>query len=124
GEFTKEGGKSHPVLQKDRLHAEADVTYPACPQTDVQVRTILQASGIDWEALAGIMYRHQRGLSLPNMDRDMVLAAIEMLRSLVPDEPSQGAGESDQEQRNEESEAEQGRSLEVLRRRLELATSI
>ena len=123
-EFTKEGGENIRVLKKVRLHDVSVVTYPAYPQTDVQVRNILQASGIDWEALAGIMYRHQRGLSLTNMDRDMVLAAIEMLRSLVPDEPSQGAGESDQEQRNEESEAEQGRSLEVLRRRLELATSI
>ena len=82
------------------------------------------ASGIDWEALAGILYRHQRGLSLTDTDRDMVQAAIEVLRSLVPDEPSQGAGESDQEQRDEKNKAEQGRSLEMLRRRLELAMRI
>ncbi len=123
-EFSKEDGENIRILKKVRLHDVSVVTYPAYPQTDVQVRSILQASGIDWEALAGIIYRHQRGLSLTNTDCDMVLAAIEVLRSLVPDEPSQGAGESDQEQRDEEPKAEQGRSLEVLRRRLELATSI
>src|SRR5690606_3344768 len=123
-EFSKENGENIRILKKVRLHDVSVVTYPAYPQTDVQVRSILQASGIDWEALVGVMYRHQRGLDLTATDRDMVKTAIEVLRSLVPDEPSQGAGESDQEQRNEEPEAEQGRSLEVLRRRLELVTSI
>jgi len=123
-EFSKENGENIRILKKVRLHDVSVVTFPAYPQTDVQVRSILQASGIDWEALAGIMYRYQRGLSLTNTDRDMVLAAIEVLRSLVPDEPSQGAGESEQEQRNEALRAEQGRSLEMLRRRLELAMRI
>lgn len=123
-EFSKDNGENIRTLKKVRLHDVSVVTYPAYPQTDVQVRSILQASGIDWEALAGIMYRHQRGLSLTNTDRDMVLAAIEVLRSLVPDELSQGAGESDQEQRDEAPKVEQGRSLEVLRRRLELVTRI
>lgn len=123
-EFSKENGENIRTLKKVRLHDVSVVTYPAYPQTDAQVRSILQAGGIDWETLAGIMYRHQRGLSLTDTDRDMVQAAIEVLRSLVPDEPSQGAGESDQEQRDEKPKAEQGQSLEVLRRRLELATRI
>ena len=78
-------------------------------------------TGRPWQAsyiVTSAVYR------LTNTDRDMVLAAIEVLRSLVPDQPSQGAGESDQEQRDEAPKVEQGRSLEVLRRRLELVTSI
>src|SRR5690606_41994240 len=121
---TKGDGVIIRTLKKVRLPDVPVVTFPAYPQTDVQVRSILQGSGIDWEALAAIMYRHQRGLSLTDTHRDMVLAAIEVLRSLVPDELSQGVGESEQEQRNEELRAEQGRSLEMLRRRLELAMRI
>jgi len=63
------------------------VTYPAYPQTDVNVRASLADAGIDINALNGLFIRADRGLGLTDSDMDLLKTSIEFLTSYIPSEP-------------------------------------
>lgn len=92
------------------------VTFPAYPQTDVSARSLLSQAGIDYDRLAGIMLRSQRGIELQPADHDILKASIDLLRSFLPAEPDQ----ADHSAEGPEAQPPQARRLSVLRKRLEL----
>lgn len=102
-----------------RLFDISPVTFPAYPQTEVGVRSILGDAGIDYDGLSRLIARHTRGLDLTSADHDMLRAAIDVLRSYLPSEPASGDDHSTEE-RTEEPRLEL-HSLDLLRKRLELA---
>ena len=69
-----------------RLFDVSVVTYPAYPQTESQVRSLLQAAGLDMDGLTRAVTRAQRQLPLQPRDREVLRAAIEQLRKYMPDD--------------------------------------
>lgn len=95
----EEGKESIRTLLEVELFDVSPVTFPAYPQTSVKVRSILANEGIEWEKLAGILFRAQRGLPLLQADRELINASIEMLRSYLSSgdgaKPGDGAGDGE-----------------------------
>jgi len=91
------------------------VTRPAYPQTSVSARSILEEAGFNFEGMASVYTRKQRGDELTSQDHDIINASIETLRALLPEELEQ-PGEQ------ETSGDDQGAfgQLDMLRRELEL----
>ncbi len=108
-----EGKDSIRTLQEVELFDVSPVTFPAYPQTDVKVRSILAGAGLDFDALSGLIFRAQRGLPLRSADRDLIAAAIRVLNSYLP--------EVGQEPRSDEAEKRAQARLAILRKRLEIA---
>lgn len=80
------------ILEVNYLGDVSVVTYPAYPQTSVQARSALEEAGFDFESLASLITRAQRGLELTDSDKDTVNASIMILRDLMPEEDE---GETD-----------------------------
>ena len=99
------------ILEVEELFDVSPVTYPAYPQTNVGVRSIFSDAGMDYDALASLMIRIQRGLPLLDADIELINSSIEVLSSYLP-EPD-GAKDS-------EDEEFAGRKLSVLKKELEL----
>ena len=111
---TEDGENIRELLEVELLDV-SPVTFPAYPQTSVQVRSIFAEAGLDYEALSAAIVRAQRGIGLTNSDRDVIKTSIDILRSFIDvDEPGQGSHSSEPDK-----EQPQGR-LKLLRRRLEL----
>jgi len=70
------------ILTEVKLFDVSPVTFPAYPDTSVGVRDALTQAGIDYEGLAVVVTRAQRGMELTDSDRDMIAASIEVLKSL------------------------------------------
>lgn len=102
------------TLLEVQLYDVSPVTYPAYPQTDAGVRAILAQAGIDPEGLAGTLAKAERRASLGQLDRLMIQATIDALRSYLPDEPGRTAHSAG-------GEAQQAGRMKMLQRRLELA---
>jgi uncharacterized protein len=66
-----------------RLFDVSVVTYPAYPQTESQVRSAFAAAGLDMDALAQVILRSQRQLSLRAQDRAMARTAIDYLTHCI-----------------------------------------
>ncbi|MDD5502577.1 MAG: HK97 family phage prohead protease [Candidatus Thermoplasmatota archaeon] len=60
------------------------VTFPAYPQTSVQARALFAEAGLDFDGIAGLIVRAQRGLLLTDSDRDLINASIQILQSYIP----------------------------------------
>ncbi|MFQ6672943.1 MAG: hypothetical protein ACE5KY_06555 [Candidatus Tectimicrobiota bacterium] len=73
------------------------------------MRSILEEAGLPFDELAGILMRNSHGLGLSAGDSELVRSAIGLLEGLLPEDSAQGG------------HSEGGRSLGMLRRRLELA---
>ncbi len=112
-----EDGENIRELLEVELFDVSPVTFPAYPQTSVQVRSIFAEAGLDYEALSAAIVRAQRGICLTNSDKEVIKTSIDILRSFI-DEPRQGLHSS-----NEPEEGPQGR-LKLLKRRLELIEKI
>lgn len=88
------------------------VTFPAYPQTSVQARSALAEAGFDFNAIAALAARAQRGLPITDSDRDLINASIGILQSYIP-EPEPGEPDT-------RGNGDAGR-LDMLLRELELA---
>jgi len=66
------------------------VTYPAYTQTSVQARSALEEAGFNFDSLASLITRAQRGLELTDSDNDTINASIMILRDLLPKESDEG----------------------------------
>ncbi|MFA4973653.1 MAG: HK97 family phage prohead protease [bacterium] len=112
----QEGKNSVRTLLEVELFDVSPVTFPAYPQTDVNVRSAFTAVGLSYENLAGILIRAQRGLALTGSDHDTIRAAITVLQSHLPTEPKQ----PDAQGAHDDGHVAR---LAQLRRRLELAVA-
>lgn len=107
--FTGEDDRVLRELVEVNLFDVSPATFPAYPQTELQVRSILEEAGLPFDELAGILMRNSHGLGLSAGDSELVRSAIGLLEGLLPEDSAQGG------------HSEGGRSLGMLRRRLELA---
>lgn len=98
------------TLLEVRLFDVSVVTYPAYPQTDAAVRSIMDEHGVDLFAIRSAMVKFDHKLDLSNGERSAVLKAIETLSRIpaAPAELSHPAEERKQPPAN----------METLRRRL------
>jgi len=86
--WTNEEGKL-PIrtLNEVQLFDVSPVTYPAYPQTSVDVRALPVDAGIDWHLLSGIVARAARGIELEATDQETLEASIRTLQTYGPSEP-------------------------------------
>ena len=101
------------IFEAYPLFDVSPATYPAYPQTSVSVRSLLTAGGVDYDALAGALLRHQRGLTLTVEEGNLIRASIDALSRYLPAEDAQGSGK--------DAPPAQGSRLAILRKRLEIA---
>lgn len=82
-----DGGDVRIINRVAELFDVSPVTFPAYPQTDVQVRA-LERLGVDPEALSEALQRIQRGEELSSSDRDLIDATAKKLsEAITPEEP-------------------------------------
>lgn len=113
--WTEKDGTYTREITKLQLVADlGPVTFPAYTQTSAQVRSLMAASGLNFEALAGLLFRAEHGLPPLAADRELIQASITVLTGLLGADAGQGPGADGQ--RGDEP---QGR-LSFLRRRLQL----
>lgn len=76
------------TLIEVKLLDVSPVTFPAYPQTDLKLRTLLQDVGEDYELVGRIMVRAKRGLELSETDKDTLRGFLTILSDyIVEDEP-------------------------------------
>lgn len=103
-------------LLEVKLFDVSIVTYPAYPQTSVSARSILAEQGIEFDAIAGILFRTRHGSEINKSDHEIINRSIEILKQFLPkSEPDKSHSDGG------DSKGSQVRSLVSLRRRLELA---
>lgn len=78
-----------------KLFDVSPVTYPAYPQTESIVRSLLAEAGIDATATLQLVSRALRGLPLRPTDRDQAIYLIERLSASLPADPAP-TGHSDE----------------------------
>jgi len=74
-------------LLEAKLYDVSPVTFPVYPQTSVDVRAVLQDSGIDYQAIAGIILCSKYGLEITEEDKRVLERSIEILNRCLPGEP-------------------------------------
>lgn len=111
--LVKKDGLWERDIREFQMYDGSIVTFPAYVQTDVGLRaTFADGLGLDLAAVAALMTRHSRGVSLTDSDIDLLKGSIELLRSYLPSEPDADGAPLD--------EPEAGRSVDHLRRLLEV----
>ena len=78
------------LYERDLIDVElfdvSPVTFPAYPQTDVGLRSLLGAKGIDLDALIDCVGRTDRGLPIMPVDIALIEGSIAALRAFLPPE--------------------------------------
>lgn len=111
-----ENGERMRELLEVRLFDVSVVTYPAYPQTSASARSILTEHGIEFDAIAGILFRSKHNSEINKSDHEIINRSIEILKQFLPkSEPVQSHSDDG------DNKGSQVRSLVSLRRRLELA---
>jgi len=106
------------IITEVELFDVSVVTFPAYPQTEAQVRSVLAKAGLNYDAIADVLIRAQRGQDLTENDRDIINASIQKLQSYLPPETVRGQKEGD-----DANDKPQGRLI-LLRKRLEVAEKL
>jgi len=96
------------VLTEAKLYDVSPVTFPAYPQTSVDVRDSFNAVGINFEGLASALHRAQRG-QVNETDCALIEASIEQLRNHL--------GQSEDSETNGDSGPEVDLEFEVAKRK-------
>lgn len=116
------------ITEVNGLYDVSPVVFPAYPQTDAALRSLLDQAGIDFSALTALITRSERGLSLTDSDIDLVNGSIAVLRSYLPVEADEASGQTPDEGARangaaDDAEATQpaGPTVGHLRRLLEFA---
>jgi len=71
------------TLIEVELFDVSPVTFPAYPQTDVSVRSIIMAVGINYDNLAEVIFRAEQKIELSEDDICLVRKTIEVLDSYI-----------------------------------------
>ncbi len=74
------------TLLECQLYDVSPVAYPAYPQTDSAVRSLLDEFGIGGDKFLKIVYRLQRGLTVTPADHDILRRTIDQLAGYLPKE--------------------------------------
>lgn len=74
-------------IHEVKLYDVSVVTFPAYTQTDAAVRSVLLGVGIDYDALAASVARHERGITPTPADVDLIRGTLAALSALLPAEP-------------------------------------
>jgi HK97 family phage prohead protease len=77
------------------LYDVSPVTFPAYLQTDVGLRGLALTVGVDLPALSALLVRANRGFALTDGDRELVGAAVALLRSYLPEANGEEPSRSD-----------------------------
>lgn len=81
----KDGGLWERDLLEVGLYDVGPVTFPAYPQTDMGVRSLIEVDGLDLPGLAALLIRAERGVPLIEADIDLLAGSIAVLRSYLPE---------------------------------------
>jgi HK97 family phage prohead protease len=111
----KENGDEYREILKVMLYDISPVTYSAYPQTSLNMRSIFNQSGLNFENLAAIFNRFQRGLPLSPEDRAIISASIEKLKSYLPIPEQTPSEKEDINQQKKAADA-----VFLLRKKLEI----
>lgn len=115
-EWREEGKLTVRYVNKIELIQDiGPVTFPAYTQTSAQVRSAFAESGIDYDALAGLMTRARHNLPMLDSDRELLKTSVEILTRMMPTGTGQ-APSPEQEQAKEQAL----RQLDLLQKRLDL----
>jgi len=101
------------TLKEVDLFDVSPVTYPAYPQTDVKVRSVLAAAGIDYDALVDALESAECN-TLTDEQTAVLSAAVEKIRGYLPAKAEEPGERGSQELTGAVER------LGILRRRLEL----
>lgn len=113
-------GLDERTLHEVRLFDVSPVTFPAYPDTTVDIRSALADAGIDLAVIARLLARGRAGLPPRPGDGPAAQAAIEALRRALPAEPAP-AGDHSAAPTVDEPAPPGGHSLDRARARLRLA---
>ena len=111
--INEEGKASIRILKDVDLFDVSPVTYPAYPQTDVKVRSVLAAAGIDYEALVSALESAELN-TLTEEGTAVLNETIEKIRGYLPAE-TEGTGEQGSQELTGDAA-----HLAKLRKKLEL----
>ena len=100
------------IIKVDPLYDVSVVTYPAYPTTDANLRAMFQEAGLEYEKLSDTLFRLKRGLSVNQIDYDLINTSIEVLKGYIPAPPDGTNGGK--------GEAKEAGRLLIFRKRLEL----
>jgi uncharacterized protein len=96
-------------LVEVELFDVSPVTFPAYPATNVQVRSVLEKLGVNYDNLMQAVERAQQS-DLHDDDISQIQSTIQVLSDLLPSEPGPMA----------HSDEDAGRRLDILKKHLEL----
>jgi HK97 family phage prohead protease len=109
---TVDGTNLRTILSFDEIFDVSPVTYPAYPDTDVALRSMLELTGIDMRKLAAVIVRIERRLPSEPEDAAVIQECIHFLQSMCAS-PAPPSGDSDVPQ-----DGPRVRSLNQIMRRL------
>jgi HK97 family phage prohead protease len=73
---TENGTEVREIITVKRLYDVGPVAFPAYTAADINARSILSATGVDFEGLSAAFVRRFRGLELTAADRDVIRRAL------------------------------------------------
>ena len=99
-------------MEEVELFDVSPVTFPAYPDTDVQVRSIFGNFGIDYNDMQKVLIRSEHNLEISEEDKEIIINIMDRLNDILLE---QTLGDDDQDDQDMQTQ-----SVEILRRKLEL----